>query len=107
MKQYLIVVLLCAIITVSCDNKKESPLPIERTALINLLADVHIAEQMANFYRIDDRDSMQLIFMDSVYMIHKVDSTQFAGIKEYLFDHIETYHKIEKEVHKKLKNMAE
>jgi len=97
--------ILLAASLLGCKKPKKMELPMPREQVVNLLADVHLVEQLSYYYKEANRDSMLAIYMDSVYKIHQVDSLQHLEIINLLNDNLGEYFKIEKEVHKKLKTM--
>ncbi len=72
--------------------------------VITLLADIRLSSQVVKYFDKEDRDSMQAIYMDSIYRVHRVDTTQYKELMNYLEQNVAEYYGIEQKVHSKLKS---
>lgn len=86
----------------SCQEAKNGELPIDMDKAVAILADVHLAEEVAKYYG-QDIDSILPIYMDSIFEIHKIDSAQYSTMMGYLEQSVSEYHQLEQKVHDELK----
>lgn len=98
---------MCMIALVSCGQQKPTVLPIDEDRLVALMADVRIAEEMQKPFITADRDSAMAVYMDSIYQIHKIDSSQFSQVISILEADTKLLESIEVKVHSKLKEMLD
>jgi|GEM_PF-2817201 len=103
-----IVTLYCLLSLLSCVGKQSKvELPIARELVVAVLADVRVAEEMKKPFKGEARDSAMLVYMDSIYVIHDIDSSQFANVIEVLEDNPKLFESVEVEVHAKLKSLLD
>lgn len=60
-----------------CSKKPPTPLPIPEEKMIQILADVHIAEAAIAELKQKHRDSIAPLYYDQIFTIHNVDSSLF------------------------------
>ena len=91
----------------SCKSKaKKKELPMDRQIMINILADVEVAEEVAKYYN-KNADSIMSLYMDSIYKIHQIDSNAYNNMMEFLKSNTKVHYELEQDVHTKLKDMQE
>ena len=73
--------------------------------MIHLLADLHFAKSAAMVHKVEERDSMKLIYDAQVFDIHSVTKEEYENLKLILDSDLNLFYDIEKKVHKYLKNI--
>lgn len=69
----------------SCEEEQVAAAPvIEEETLINVLADIHMAEAALQALRGSTKDSMSQMYYEQVYEIHQVDSASVASSLEIM-----------------------
>ena len=90
---------------ISCKNEVKNLLPMEEEKVISLLGDMHFAKSAALIHRMEDRDSMKVVYESQVFEIHKVSKQEYEKLIEALESDLNLYFEIEKKVHKHLKDI--
>jgi len=91
----------------SCKSKKRpKTLPMDRQAMINILADAEVAQEVAKYYN-KKADSVLQIYMDTIYKIHSVDSNKYNVMMKFLEDNTDVYYELEQEIHAKIKDLQD
>jgi len=65
----------------SCEDQKDSP-QIPESKLVNILADIHIAEAALQSLRGDTKDSVAHAYYQQIYEIHETDSVELHATLE-------------------------
>ncbi|MCB0646198.1 MAG: DUF4296 domain-containing protein [Saprospiraceae bacterium] len=82
-------------------NKQETPeynLPIPREKLVNILADIYVAEASLIEYTADKQDSMRKLFITEIFTIHNLDKTYFDSIQRVLSNNVDLFNDVHHEV---------
>ena len=93
------------ILTVSCKKEKQLDLPYEEEKVILILSDMHFAKSAAMIHKVEERDSMKLIYDDQVFKIHGITKEDYENLKLILDSDLNRFYEIEKKVHKHLKSI--
>ncbi|MEM1322193.1 MAG: DUF4296 domain-containing protein [Bacteroidota bacterium] len=84
-KTFGVLFFLLAFFFTACGPKEDERLPDDR--LINLLADIHLAEAaMQQAYK-ETKDSLAGVYYEQIYTIHKVSEAQLEAELKYLQSH--------------------
>ena len=92
---------------ISCKEEVKIVLPMEEDKVISLLGDMHYANSAALIHRVEDRDSMKVVYESQVFEIHKVTKQEHEKLIEALESDLELYYEIEKKVHTYLKEVQD
>ena len=95
---YVALLLLCS----ACKEGANGVLPMSNEKAIAIIADVRLATEVVKHYG-PKADSVLPIYMDSIFKIHKIDSTGYQQLIGYLEQSVGEYHVLEKLVHDELK----
>lgn len=87
----------------SCQSPAKVELPMEQDKMVKILSDVRIIDEIVKKYDAASQDSVGSVFLDSLFSIHQIDSSQFLQMMKYLQADANRYHEIEKQVHVNLK----
>lgn len=100
-------VFMSILVLFGCRQKKTPTLPIQEDKLVVIMADVRIAEEMQKPFLTAERDSAMLVYMDSIYQIHNIDSAQFAKTLSIIEADVHRLQSLEVKVHSKLKELLD
>ena len=89
----------------SCKEEKELELPYEEEKVILILSDMHFAKSAAMIHKVEERDSMKLIYDAQVFKIHGITKEEYENLKLILDSDLNRFYEIEKKVHKHLKSL--
>lgn len=80
MKNLLIPIIL--MVTLFSCNEEKLSLSMDKEKLVDILADMHVAEEMIGKFREEDKDSVRNLIMNEITEIHQIDtSTIFSEIR--------------------------
>lgn len=82
-------------------NKEEVPeydLPIPREKMVNILADIYVAEASLIEYTADKQDSMRKLFITEIFTIHNMDKGYFDSIQKVLSHNTDLFNDVHHEV---------
>lgn len=82
-------------------NEQETPeydLPIPRDKMVNILADIYVAEASLIEYTADKQDSMRKLFITEIFTIHNLDKDYFDSIQKVLSHDVELFNDVHNEV---------
>ncbi|NBC08102.1 MAG: DUF4296 domain-containing protein [Bacteroidetes bacterium] len=83
MKTQPLLIFLLATLIMACQEETQ-PLPLDEAQLIEVLADVHIAEAAGQQLRGATKDSVMQVYYAQVCSIHQVDQAAFVQSMEQL-----------------------
>jgi len=83
--QTLLLLLLVAALYTACQEETQ-PLLLDETQLVEVLADVHIAEAAGQQLRGATKDSVMQVYYAQICSIHQVDQDEFMRSMEQLRD---------------------
>ena len=90
------------LILLSSCKQQEQKLTIQDDTLINILVDLHIAEEMVNKFRMNQRDSARTLYLDEISQIHKYSKEEINSNVSTLQSNPDKAFKIYQDVYRKL-----
>lgn len=90
--------LLFAALLTACREEERQPLPLEEEQLVDVLADVHIAEAAGQQLRGATKDSVMQVYYAQICSIHRVDQEDFMRSMKQLRDEPKRLHQLYEKV---------
>lgn len=76
-KKILFLLLILSIWITGCGKEKPHALPVSEEKMVQVLADVHLAEAALQSLYGNEKDSTAQVYYQQIYLIHNIDEEQF------------------------------